>query len=602
MPGKKPEASWSLDTCSHARFRPEAEEPPIVNPRLYWWLCVRPRASNQGNPMVTLYPRNLQVQQANCFYNYTVGLDVTDVDLIKTATKLIKSGIARTVCFSDLKAIYLDEHSEIQLEWLRPQGRQWDNHWTVKFSETLPKHAIDDLTFCLELSFHELRIGGPEARQVPPHLRAALAPLILEHENWNLPIYPWLKLYSDGIMSISFQLDTVWDNLAETEFIKDIVNLFQYYFESIWIQAELQRLDGEQLLSDAFEGTISIGGQGIVDRDSRKLVKKMRKSARAVLEESLEKEGRRFELHGETWTLHQIAGSEDQAEWEATIDLCRSIYANAITSQIVIRNNGRSSGNVGVQLWQGRPSISLMRFANQPQTKEELFDRYGASISRILMRSPEIDNPPPLPPDLRPFEDYCFHGNRALLLWTWLRERNAPEDAWEDVNTRANLLENQARAEHFEYYNMLISRACATASSPPSDGHLVHAYETLALADSMIHQSSQAGEITDALEYLIDAAGTTRLIASGKEQARWHLDERRFRSEMRRSRVDRWLTAVFGFVGAAGLADLFIKPLLKAICPDWADWLTGLSAFALASFVVGIFAIPIWIFNKVRRE
>lgn len=552
--------------------------------------------------MVISHSNELQVQQANCFYNYTLGLDATELDLLKTAIKLLESGIAKTVCFSDLKAIYLDEHGKVQLEWLQPQGRNWDCHWTVKFSQLLPQHVAEDLAFCLELSFHERRIEGVEARQIPSHLRAALAPFILERDDLQLPVYPWLKLYADGVMSISFQLDSVWDDLAESEFIAKIVNLFQCYFDKIWVQAELQRMDCEQLLPDAYEETISIGGQVIVNRKTRKLVKEMQKKAKTVLEESLGKEGRCFDLHGESWNLHQIAGSEESAEWEATIDLCRSIYANAVASQVVEIRNRKRKTPVEIQLWEGRPSISLMRFAGQPQCKDELLKKFGSSMSRILMRSTEIDTPPPLPPDLRLFDDYCFHGNRALLLWTWMRQCNEPEDAWEDENTKSQLLENQARAEHFEYHNMRIARACAIASSPPSDEHLVHAYETLAVADAVIHQSSQAGEITDALEYLIDVVGTTKLIASGKEQARWHLDERRFRNEKQRSHVDRWLTMVFGFVGAAGLADLVIQPLLRATYFDWADWIIGLAAFILASCVVGIIAVPIWVVNTIKRE
>ncbi|MGY2398165.1 hypothetical protein [Pseudomonas sp. SDO5271_S396] len=522
--------------------------------------------------------------------------------MLKTAKKLLKSGLVRTVCFSDLKAIYLDENDDIQLEWLQPQGRQWDSHWTVRFSEALPKKTVGDLTLCLELSFHERRIESAEAKQIPLYLRAALSPLILERDDLSLPIYPWLKIYSDGIMSISFQFDSKWDNISEKDFIQNIVNLFQCYFDRIWVEAELQRIDGEQLLPGAFEGEISIGGQNIVDRKTRKLVKEMRRRAKAVLDESLCAEGRVFNLHGESWILHQIAGSEEDAEWEATIDLCRSIYINAIASQVVVRSNKKNKVTAGVQLWQGRPSISLMRFVNQPKCKNELFEKYGPSISRILMRSPEVDSPPPLPPDLRPFDDYCFHGNRALLLWTWMRPCNAHEDAWRDANTRAHLMENQARAEHFEYHNMRIARACAIASSPLSDERLVYAYETLAIADTVIHQSSHSGEITEALEYLMSAAGTMNLVASGKEQARWHLDERRFRYEKLRSRVDRWLAGVFGFVGAAGLADLVIQPFLKAVYSGWADWFTGLAAFAIASFVVGIFAVPIWFVNKIKKE
>lgn len=543
-------------------------------------------------------PRMLRVQQANAFYNYTVGLDITNVDLIKTAGKLLKSGLARTVCFSDLKAVYLDQDGAVQLEWLRPEGRAWDNQWSIKFSDALPQQTVGDLAFSLELSFHERRIEAPEAKHVPPYLRAALPPVVLEDEDDSLPIYPWLKLHADGIMCISFQLDMTWDNLGEHDFIRDVVNLFQRYFDRVWIHADIQRLDAEQLLPQSFEGEISLGGHAIEGRKTRKLVKKMRQEAKALLDRSLVRNGQHFDLDGEAWELHQVVGSENQTAWEATIDLCRSIYTSALASQVVTRS--KTDVKAGAQLWQGRPSISLMRFADQPKTKDELFSKHGPSLARVLMRSATIDNPS-LPRDLRPFGDYSFHGNRALLLWTWLRQDSSPEDAWQGPDTKAHLLENQARAEHFEYHNMRVARACAMASAPLSDEHLVQAYETLAMADAVIHQSSQAGEITDALGFLMDAVGTTSLIESGKEQARWHLDERRYRNEKRRSRVDRWLAAVFGFVGAAGLADLVVKPFLQETYPHWLDWQTGLVSFSVAAMAVGLTAVLIGFASKVWR-
>jgi hypothetical protein len=555
-----------------------------------------------GEILMKPYQTKLQVHQVNCFYNYTAGLVATDVDLLKTASNLLKSGIARTVCFSDLKSVYLDATGKIQLEWLQPEGRQWDSRWTVRFSENLQRRTAEELVFCLELSFNEQRIEGTEARLIPPHLRAALPPLVLERDSYTLPVYPWLKIYSDGILTIGFQLDATWENLEEAVFIQDVVNLFQQYFDRVWVQADLQRMDAHQILPDAFGDAFSVAGQEVVGRKQSKLLKKMRRTSRKVLDESLEKDGQSFEIGGEPWLLHQIAGSEDQANWEATIDLCRSIYIGAVTSLVVPRAAQKDKRLRQVQLWQGRPSISLMRFRDQPDTKDELLARFGPSISRVLMRSSAIDLPPALPPDLRPFGDYCFHGNRALLLWTWLRPADSSDDVWTDINTRAHLLENQARAEHFEYHNLRIARACATASSPPSDDHLIGAYEVLATAESAIHHSSQAGEITEALDYLIEAAGTMELVASGKEHARWHLDERRYRTEKGRSRVDRWLTAVFGFVGAAGLADLVVQPFLQASYPQLGTKWLGLFSFALAVSVVLLLAAIIWISNRLRRE
>lgn len=546
---------------------------------------------------------NLKVQQVNCFYNYTIGLDVINVDLLKTAAKLLKSGIVSTVCFSDLKAVYLDEDGKTQIEWIQPQGRRWDDSWTVKFNESLPKHIADDLVFCLELSFHERRIENSDGNQMPPYLRAALPPIILENDNLSFPIYPWLKLQADGIMFICFQLDTIWEGLPEKEFIRDIVNLFQRYFNRIWVQAELQRLDGENIMPNAFSGAYSIGGQSVVNRKARKHVKKMEQIAKTALDESLGKEGTNFDLHGKSWKLHQIAGSEDQTEWEGTIDLCRDIYANALASLVVETNHLKNNGTASIQLWQGRPSISLMRYVDQPETKNQLLEMFDSSLSRILLRSPVMQNPPQLPTDLRPFNDYCFHGNRALLLWTWLRSNSEPENAWADPNTtRSRLLENQARAEHFEYHNMLIARACATARTPPSDEYLLYAYETLTEADAVIHHASQAGEISEALDFLLTAAGTTKLIASGKEQARWHLDERRFRNEIRRYKMDRWLVLVFGLVSAAGLAELVGQPYLKAKYSSLVDWNSGLFAFLITTAILfSIYGLAA-IVNKVRRN
>lgn len=546
-------------------------------------------------------PGNLHVQQVNCFYNYAIGLDVTKVDLLKTAKALLKAGIVRTVCFSDLKAIYLDERGEVKIEWLRPQGRRWDNSWTVRLSDSLPQYTANELSFCLEFAFHERRIEGDEARQAAPFLRAELPPVVLENDELNLPVYPSLKLHADGLMCISFQLDTRWDDLSEEDFIDDVVNLFQRYFKSVWVKAELQKIDGELLLPDVYESEISIGGQRVFDRKARKLVKKMQQTARTTLDDALSKEGRYFDLGGESWLLHQIAGSEDQIEWEGTIDLCRSIYANVVASLVVSTSHRKNDGVVGVQLWQGRPSISIMRFADQPKSKDQLFDKYGQSMSRVLLRSAGMSDTPQLPPDLRLFDDYCLHGNRAILLWTWLRSSGTSDNTWDDPNTRARIIESQARAEHFEYHNIRIARACAIAEDPPSDEQLVYAYETLAKASSVIHKSSQSGEITDALEYLMTAAGTTGLIASGKEQARWYLDERRYNAEKRRARMDRWLTAVFGVVGAAGLADLVLRPLIQATYPVWSDWFTGLAAFASASFLIVLFTMSISAFNKIWK-
>lgn len=161
----------------------------------------------------------LRIDQANVFYNFTAGASVTNVDLVATAGKLLKSGLSPTVCFSDLKCIYLDEKGDYRLEWVRPEGREWDSEWELSLSQDIPESTLRDLIYSVGMVFHDNRLEGSYTRQMAPCLRAPLPPIILESNDLTLPLYAWIKLFSDGICILSFQLDTTWNGLDEESWI-----------------------------------------------------------------------------------------------------------------------------------------------------------------------------------------------------------------------------------------------------------------------------------------------------------------------------------------------------------------------------------------------
>lgn len=540
----------------------------------------------------------LRIDQANVFYNYAIGFEATSIDLVGTAGKLLKKGIAKAVFFSDLKFLYTDAEGKVQIEWMQQRGRQWDSNWKINFDSKVPADVAAELILAIEVSFHEHRIEGPGAEKIPPYLRASLPPIVLESDELQLPLFASIKLFADGIAILSFQLDSTWDGVEEENFVSNVVNLYQCYFDSIWVDSRIQRLDAETILPVAFQDEISLAGNPLGGRKVDRLLRKMRKESQALLNKDLGEQGRQFEIGNEQWVLHPIVGSKNQDSWESTLDLCRSEYFNALNSLLVLDRKQRKLQAQSAYSWQGRPSVALMRFRRQPETKDDLLRAFAPSLSRILMRSTAMETPPDLPPDLRPFGDYCFHGNRAVLLWTWLLPHGAIADAWEEPATRAVLMEHQARSEHIEYHNMRIARACEMALSPPSDNHLMEAYETLALVHDVIHRSSQAREITDALTYLLEEIGTAKLVAPAKEAARWHLDELRYRSDKRRTRADRWFSFVFGLVGTAGLADFAIRPYLVTAWPGLGREATPLVAFGIAGLIVALIAVLIRFLNR----
>lgn len=536
----------------------------------------------------------LRIDQANVFYNYVMGFEASSINLLGTAGKLLKAGIAKAVFFSDFKCLYTDPDGEVQLEWVQPCGRQWGSNWEIKFDQNVPEAAKADFVLSMDVSFIEKRIEGCENSQLPPYLRASLPPIVLESNEFQLPIFVSIKLFGDGIAILSFQLDCTWKGVDEEYFISNIVNIYQIYFNHIWVDSRIQKLDSETLLPAAFQDEISIAGNPIIGRKINKLLRKMRNKSQMLVDEALGKQGRKFEIANDEWVLHEIVGANDQGSCELTFDLCRSEYFNAMSKLLVINKKQRNQKIQPIFLWQGRPSVTLMRYQGQPANKKDLLKSFAHSLSRILMRATTIDTLAAPPKDLRPFGDYCFHGNRSLFLWTWLRPYGTPNNAWNDSTTRSRLMENQARAEHIEYHNMRAARACAMAQSSPSDSHLVEAYKTLASINDVMHHSSQAGEISDALKYLMEEIGTVRLVNSAKEAARWHLDERRYRSDKRRTQVHRWLFFVFGLVGATGLADFAIMPFLIIYWPGLSLYLKPLVALGIAFLIIFLMAVPIF--------
>lgn len=539
----------------------------------------------------------LNVYQANVFYNYSIGFECTDIDLMKTSAKLLKSGVAESIFFSDFKCVYLDESGKTQVELLRPEGRSWDSNWKIKFSENLPLDIAENFAHSCEHAFHEHRLVHDKT----PYIRANLPPIVLTAEEFELPLLASVKIYKDGIAILSFHLDANWNGLGEEHFISDVVNLSQYYFQTIWVDSEMQKRDGKVVLESAFEDVLSIGGTSIDNFKSKFLIRKMKKTSQTALDDSLSKSGCAFDFGGDKeWYLHEIACTESDENWESTIETCRSIYTNNLRD--LIASVDRSSSKYSINaMWQGRPSITLLRYEGQPNSKDELLNKFSNSMSKILLRTGGITSTPELPYDLRLFDDYCLHGNRSTILWTWLSTDGQPDNAWDDELTYAKVIECQVKAEMVEHINMILARACSWAEEPTNEEYLVHAYQTLSRSESMIHKASQSGEITNMLSHLIKSFGTLTPIEASKDSARFYLEELKYKADKEKQKSDSLLTFVFGLVGTTSLAQFAFTPYVDQKWPNLSAIESPAVSLAMSTGLIVIIALLIWSCRKFRN-
>jgi hypothetical protein len=537
---------------------------------------------------------SMVIQQANVFYNYTLGLYASEIDLVKTATRAIKMGVSSSAYFSDNKFIYPDEEGKIQLEWIQPKGRFWDSPHKISLKKELPAQIFENLVLALEGSFHENRIGQ---RGTVPYVRLSLPPIVLEDAEINLPLHASVKIFDDGIVILSFQLDGSWNYADEDFFINEVVNLFNRYFDDVWIDAKIQKLEADLIIPHSYQDQITLAGKPLEGRDIKRSIRRMRKDARKVFKESIAKGGRTFQIGDKEMILHKAAGSEQVDNWESNFDYCTEVYRNALSNLIVPEDSQKEFASSQPLHWQGRPSISLMRFDDQPDNKEELLDKHKQSLLGILSRSTHVEGNEELSKDLRPMGDFTFHGTRAMFLWTWTKPKNTPSNVWEDPNTLSIVMSQQTRAEHIEYYNMRLARACKLTRFPPSEEHLIQSYRILCMADDDLHHSSNTGEITDALKTILKDIGTIDLVPSAKEAARWYLDEMRYKTEKRRLTVDRWLTLVFGLIGTTGLSEFLIRPYVEMFFTV-SVILAPLYSFTFSAVIVILIILSVWLINR----
>lgn len=524
-------------------------------------------------------PDHFKIRQSNVFYNYSMGLNIMDIDLLKAGKAILKLGLAQSVFFSDKNFIYCDKNGDQHLKF---RDRQEDiiDSLSSEDSSILQDYLIFDDLVNDESHLHSNQ---------EDYLRVSLSPIVLEDEVYGeYIINVLLKIYSNGIAILSFQFDAHWDDLDESGFIEDVINLYSRSWDKVWVDKLVQKIDGEVYASkQAFGDIFVFAGNDINIKGREKIIRKMQKNGLEDLEKALHhSQGKEFSFDDKNRILHLLAGTNDQKTTKA-FELCVHMYFNIVAK--IIDSISDASVDAYTFIWEGRPSVSLMCFSNQPKNRQELEEKFSNSIRKILNRSSVAMDESIHLKNLRWHGDYSFYGNRSVLLWIKLNSKNS----YDENTLFRSVLSHQARVEQIEFYNMLFARACAWCADPETEEHLFNAYDILINKEKAIHQSSQSGEIVQTINYLMDQFGINLLIKPAKESAVFHLDELKYRSDLVKSRKMQWMTLTFGLVGATSFAEFIVYPLVKNWCSEYfrADFLPLLSFFstlALIGVILGI--------------
>ena len=355
----------------------------------------------------------------------------------------------------------------------------------------------------------------------------------------------------------------------------------------------MQKIDADLSFLNAFENELSLAGKPIRSVAAKRLMKQLKKNAQKIVRTDLSKQGRSFYVDGHNLTLHPLAGTKPGDHKSLAGSLAIEIYIRAIQSIV----NPKKTKLAPIYWW-GRPSVSILRFDKQPEHKRNFVERYSKFLTKILHRSAAITSDLKELEDLRLMDDYSLLANRSVLLWCWTKSRKDSENAWHDEGTRARVYENQARAQYVEYQSAKITRACHWALNPGSKTHLLYAYKNLGEFNVSIRHSSHSGEVINSITSIMEASGIPDIIESSKEIAEFHLDELKYKAQMKVSRQASLLSIIFGFVGTASLADFAFYPLISHLYPNCSKYEIAFLSLLGAGSLVGVTLLITWLLFK----
>lgn len=399
------------------------------------------------------------------WYSYSTYFLEEINDLGSVAKSLIQNDLCAVVFSSYHGVIWWKDDEEIKESKLDAKPDKTGNGFKVIFPKGIVGYAREGVYQAINMSFYETKIFDKKYLYEMDYIRGYLEPCYLKNDEYNLHIYPQIKIYSSGPVDISFRIFAPGnDHPIDIEsFIKNFVNLYDICFETVEVPPSLMRL---------FTRSSILGrSKTITDRyKSIKLVKKFNKYinplGRTIKEEGFTFRAISLDIIGESgpnpikklqflWTI--IKASLDYVINQSSADL---IYT--------MKGMNKEKYNLSNR-WVGRPSIYIIEFDEQPETSQDVVKYFGKDLGKILSRISGsyqyFDEF--LEPNLRALDDYSVYINEALTLWVYSKKGLKIWGSEKEPNHGKLVYEKQIQAESINYLNIRHWQQVENSSTKP---------------------------------------------------------------------------------------------------------------------------------------
>jgi hypothetical protein len=509
---------------------------------------------------------------ATRFVAFPFGMSSSEAvpDIGEAARRLCKSGICPAVFMSFGFALW-QENGEVQVEDVQLDRAGHEQTGTFEMPQAIMEarpYVLEAVGQAAQMRFQEMILHGDYVQDSMFYLRGYLDPCFIGLEgNERVLLYPHIKLYSNGVLLLSFRMLSPETPLAIDEVVDRHVNLFAKTTRHAEAPPNVLRWSARDTI-------LSLDGNPLKRYTNLKALGQVIEDINAA---SYEESFPAF--------THEFVSLDPKGVLEderLNLDSLRASILEAVSGALNQPRAGRDYLLRGprekkYQLsneWRGRPNVHLIRFQDQPSTASEVRHDFGDALAKVLSRMPTATEEHPagyVTQSLRPHEDLSMHVNEAVSVWAYARQRieKHPDLKSENAEARQSarhdlIFGEQVKAELMESvhqsYRSLEERAFRSVETM---GDAYELMEERLVYDKIREKPAVYGELMEMYQSCWEAFGTDRVV----EAIDRNLDlSTKKAAEKRDKRIRRfgWLIAiVFGLAGVRGMSKGLVAPLWK---------------------------------------
>lgn len=543
-------------------------------------------------------------------YNYSSFIRAEFSDLDQLGACLVDSGLGSLCYTSDGTAIW-NQEGKVCAQRVRPRAAKYASSATYGFPEGMSHAQMQYLHQAIMLRFEETKAFSEDLLRQVKYLRLFIEPYVFTSMPYRYSLYPILKMYDNGVVTVSFTVFSPESHCIETkDFIENYVNLYRKAISDLRMPSSIAKLElAEVFLTDS---------RSPISR-ARAWQKKDRIEAmidRACLSEGWDDFERRF---FDANILKDLL-----PESQTLIDLREQILFGVIASVTTSISKWRyiALGKPSVDLgfggyWTGRPSVFLLKIEGSPKNTTRLRSLHRTDLGRILLRSPEVDAQTAkcaLPESSRLHSDIGVYISEGLDLYV-ITESAKMNRLNPDPNGYDLTYPWLVKSEMIDHLNMTYRKGEELSRDHDVDLEEISSMKSRLSELNRIldfRLTSQYGEIRD----LLSRASGVLQIATIREAIDSNISFRvsyiREESDRRLQVYGLVLALIFGLVGTTGLAQDIILPALQngidlerfPVAPEVRSMLrrwVSLISFGLAVSLLTCVALIAWQMLKRKR-